>query len=87
MFRQDFEFEVTLRDRRVFNVSGVAFVVHNCDCDGKETHAHIEDLEIESVTQTFEAGVEEGREIQPNTRMMAELERAVEDEIYDMLAA
>lgn len=84
MSREYFEFECKLRDGRLVSVTGNARVLYACDC-GDELHAHIDDLEIESVMQLWDSGTVEGREIERDDRVMQEIERKAEAHIYSEL--
>jgi len=80
----DFEFEAVLRDgRRVFIV-GEAEYSHSCDCNYCDG-THILSLDIESVTQLFEAGTVEGAEIKLGGKAWREVESLAEDRVYSAI--
>lgn len=87
MTRYDLEIEAKLKDGRLVHIVGYVDLYETCMChEGDGPHRHIDDIEIESVVQLFEAGTIDGGEITLNSKEYAEVEEILEQEAYSMAA-
>jgi hypothetical protein len=59
-------------------------MLHNCDCDGKPDHEHVEDITVESVMVLPDKDALEGPELTQSERLAidAELDDLITDQAY-----
>jgi hypothetical protein len=83
MTRYDLDIETKLSDGRLVQIIGTVRVLHQCDCMGaSDLHTHIDDVQVESVVQLFDAGTAYGGVIDYTSKELVEIEQILENEAY-----